>query len=115
MGDQVGREPQYDAFADELLDHAWDGFWNAYYDRPALPGLLGDVAGKRVLDAACGPCLYAADLSRRGAEVVGSTRPRGWWSFARRGPAGAIFGSTTLAIRSTGYLTPASTLPCARW
>jgi SAM-dependent methyltransferase len=71
MGDQVGREPQYDVLADEFLDHARDGFWNAYYDRPACLALLGDVAGKRVLDAACGPGLYAAELARRGAEVVG--------------------------------------------
>jgi len=35
MSDQVGRQPQYDAFADEFLRHAEDGFFNAYYDRPA--------------------------------------------------------------------------------
>jgi ubiquinone/menaquinone biosynthesis C-methylase UbiE len=33
--------------------------------------LLGDVAGQRVLDAACGPGLYAAELIDRGAQVVG--------------------------------------------
>jgi predicted RNA methylase len=27
----------------------------AYYERPATIGLLGDVRGKRVLDAGCGP------------------------------------------------------------
>jgi SAM-dependent methyltransferase len=68
---EVGRGPQYDAFADEFLDHAKDGFFNAYYDRPACLALLGDVAGRRVLDAACGPGLYAAELIRRGAQVVG--------------------------------------------
>jgi len=67
----VGREPQYEVFADEFLEHAEDGFFNACYDRPACLALLGDVAGKRVLDAACGPGLYAAELARRGAEVVG--------------------------------------------
>ena len=71
MDDVVGRAPQYDAFADEYLDHAESGFFNAYYDRPACLALLGDVAGKRVLDAACGPGLYAAELARRGAQVVG--------------------------------------------
>lgn len=71
MDGEVGREPQYDLFADEFLDHARDGFYNAYYDRPACLALLGDVAGKRVLDAACGPGLYAAELIRRGARVVG--------------------------------------------
>jgi hypothetical protein len=53
--DQVGRYPQYDRFADEFLDHARDGFFNAHYDRPACLELLGDVTGKTVLDAACGP------------------------------------------------------------
>jgi SAM-dependent methyltransferase len=71
MGEEIGREPQYELFADEFLDHARDGFFNAHYDRPACLALLGDVTGKRVLDAACGPGLYAAELIRRGAQVVG--------------------------------------------
>jgi len=71
MQSAVGREPQYDLFADEFLDHAEGGFFNAYYDRPACLALLGDVAGKQVLDAACGPGLYAAELVRRGAQVTG--------------------------------------------
>ncbi len=33
--------------------------------------LLGDVRGRRVLDAGCGPGLYAEELVARGAEVVG--------------------------------------------
>jgi SAM-dependent methyltransferase len=71
MSDEVGRRPQYELFADEFLEHARDGFYNAYVDRPACLSLLGDVAGKRVLDAACGPGLYAAELVRRGARVTG--------------------------------------------
>lgn len=71
MTDGVGREPQYDVFADEFLDHAADGFWNAHYDRPVCLDLLGDVAGRRVLDAACGPGLYAEALVTRGAQVIG--------------------------------------------
>jgi SAM-dependent methyltransferase len=71
MDGGVGRQPQYEVFADEFAEHAENGFYNAYYDRPACLALLGDVAGKRVLDAACGPGLYAAELVRRGAYVVG--------------------------------------------
>lgn len=71
MESRVGREPQYDVFADEFLGHAENGFFNAHHDRPACLALLGDVAGKRVLDAARGPGLYAQELIRRGAEVVG--------------------------------------------
>lgn len=69
--DAVGTHPQYDVFADEYLDHAHDGLFNAHYDRPACLGLLGDVAGSTVLDAACGPGLYADELSMRGARVIG--------------------------------------------
>ncbi|MGB8180653.1 MAG: class I SAM-dependent methyltransferase [Acidimicrobiales bacterium] len=67
----MGRDPQYDVFADEYLEHAAGGFFNAFYDRPACLELLGDVDGARVLDAACGPGLYAEELVRRGATVVG--------------------------------------------
>jgi SAM-dependent methyltransferase len=58
-------------FADEYLDHARDSLHNAHYDRPACLGLLGDVAGRTVLDAACGPGLYAEELTARGARVIG--------------------------------------------
>lgn len=43
---------------------------NAYYERPATLSLLPDVRGKRVLDAGCGPGLYAQLLKDRGANVV---------------------------------------------
>jgi hypothetical protein len=44
MSDQVGREPQYDVFADEFVRHAEHGFFNGHYDRPAcLPA--GATAG----------------------------------------------------------------------
>jgi SAM-dependent methyltransferase len=69
--DAVGSHPQYDEFADEFLEHARDGFYNAHYDRPACLALLGDVAGRTVLDAACGPGLYAEELTARGADVIG--------------------------------------------
>ncbi|MDQ3630328.1 MAG: class I SAM-dependent methyltransferase [Actinomycetota bacterium] len=71
MGDLVGRAAQYDIFADEFRSHARDGFYNAHCDRPACLALLGDVAGQRVLDAACGPGLYAEELVVRGAQVTG--------------------------------------------
>lgn len=62
---------QYDPFAAAFERHAQDSAYNAYYDRPALLDLLGEVSGKRVLDAGCGPGLYAAELARRGARVTG--------------------------------------------
>lgn len=43
---------------------------NAYYDRPAMLSMLPDVRGKEVLDAGCGPGVYAEELVRRGARVI---------------------------------------------
>lgn len=43
---------------------------NAYYERPATLSLLPEVKGKRVLDAGCGPGVYAEWLVEHGAEVV---------------------------------------------
>jgi ubiquinone/menaquinone biosynthesis C-methylase UbiE len=61
---------QYDEFAAEFEAHALESAYNAYYDRPAVLDLLGDVGGKRVLDAGCGPGIYAEELTARGADVV---------------------------------------------
>lgn len=44
---------------------------NAFYDRPAIISLLPEAAGKRVLDAGCGPGAYAEWLVGQGAQVVG--------------------------------------------
>lgn len=67
----MGRQAQYELIAEEFDRHAEDGFYNAWYDRPACLDLLGDVAGQHVLDAACGPGHYARELHRRGARVTG--------------------------------------------
>lgn len=62
---------QYDSFAAEYEEHAATAPYNALYDRPATLELIGDVAGKRVLDTGCGPGIYVAELIARGAEVLG--------------------------------------------
>lgn len=61
----------YDGFAEEYAAHAAVGAYNALYDRPAVLRLAGDVAGRTVLDAGCGPGLYAEELLRRGGRVIG--------------------------------------------
>ena len=60
----------FDAFAQDYRRHARESPYNAYYDRPAVLGALGPVNGLRVLDAGCGPGLYAAELVARGAAFV---------------------------------------------
>lgn len=65
------RRAQYNGYAAGYAESAADNVWNARLDRPTVLGLIGDVDGKRVLDAGCGPGLYAEELVGRGAAVVG--------------------------------------------
>ncbi|MBB4933765.1 SAM-dependent methyltransferase [Lipingzhangella halophila] len=89
MSDAVGSHPQYDAFADDFLDHAHSGIHNAHCDRPACLELLGEVDGRSVLDVACGPGLYAEELVARGARVVGFDQsPRMIELCRQRAPSG---------------------------
>lgn len=60
----------YDAFAEQYAAHAETGAYNALYDRPAVLELCGPVSGLQVLDAGCGPGLFARALIERGAHVV---------------------------------------------
>lgn len=66
--------PAYDAW--EALAERYAGAvetkaHNALYERPATLSLLPPVEGKRVLDAGCGPGVYAQWLVGQGAQVVG--------------------------------------------
>lgn len=60
----------YDAMGGDYQQRAADSAYNAHYDRPAVLAALGPVRGLRVLDAACGPGLYAQELLGRGAVVM---------------------------------------------
>jgi SAM-dependent methyltransferase len=81
-----------DPLAQDAFDQLADGYaaridakaHNAFYDRPAVQSLLPPVAGKRVLDAGCGPGAYAEWLAGRGARVVGLDVSRGMLRAARR-------------------------------
>jgi SAM-dependent methyltransferase len=61
----------YDGMGHHFAQHAEDSAYNAHYDRPAVLAALGPVRGLRVLDAGCGPGIYADALLRSGAEVSG--------------------------------------------
>jgi len=74
MDDDRPEEPialvAYDALAESYAALVDTKPHNAYYERPATLSLLPNVSGKRVLDAGCGPGVYAEWLVGRGAEVV---------------------------------------------
>ncbi|MGN9841500.1 class I SAM-dependent methyltransferase [Nonomuraea sp. H19] len=61
----------HDALGDFFAKNADTSPYNAYTDRPAMLQLAGDVSGARILDVGCGAGHYAAELSARGAQVVG--------------------------------------------
>lgn len=71
-----GRDPEplaleaYETLAESYAAAVDTKPHNAYYDRPATTSLLPDVRGKRVLDAGCGPGVYAELLVDRGAAQV---------------------------------------------
>ncbi|GAA3681708.1 class I SAM-dependent methyltransferase [Nocardioides ginsengisoli] len=61
----------YDTFANAYAKENEANLFNAYYERPAMLGLAGDVSGRRVLDAGCGSGPLMAALRDRGAAVTG--------------------------------------------
>jgi len=78
----------YDSMGLSFQQHAADSAYNAHYDRPAVLAALGPVAGRRVLDAACGPGLYLRELLERGAEVTAFDASPVMVDLARQATAG---------------------------
>jgi 2-polyprenyl-3-methyl-5-hydroxy-6-metoxy-1,4-benzoquinol methylase len=85
---------EYDAYADELAAHTAERERRGQAGDPLLRRLLellGDVSGRRVLDAACGDGYLARALAERGALVTGiDLGPRLVELARRRDPAGMI-------------------------
>ncbi|WP_405102617.1 class I SAM-dependent methyltransferase [Micromonospora sp. NBC_01412] len=61
----------YDNFADAYSAENESGLFNAYYERPAMLRLAGNVSGRRILDAGCGSGPLSAELRAKGAVVTG--------------------------------------------
>jgi len=61
----------YDSFAEAYSAVNETSLINAYYTRPAILDLAGDVAGRRILDAGCGSGPISAALRDRGAIMTG--------------------------------------------
>jgi SAM-dependent methyltransferase len=78
------RVNDYDGFAEAYAAENEDGLANAYYDRPAMPALAGEVTGRQILDAGCGSGPLAAALRDRGATVTGVDSSAAMLALARR-------------------------------
>lgn len=61
----------YDSFAAAYAAENEKNLFNAYYERPEMLRLAGDVDGLRVLDAGCGAGPLAEALTEKGAAVSG--------------------------------------------
>ena len=60
------RANDYDGIAEAYSAENEANLVNAYYERPAMLALAGDVAGRRILDAGCGAGPLFAALRDRG-------------------------------------------------
>jgi SAM-dependent methyltransferase len=74
----------YDSFAEAYTASNETNLPNAYYERPAMLALAGDVAGRRILDAGCGSGPLFAALRDRGAIVTGIDKSARMVELARR-------------------------------
>ncbi|HJZ76918.1 MAG TPA: class I SAM-dependent methyltransferase [Vicinamibacterales bacterium] len=60
----------WDEIADDWVAHADSNDYRNQYLMPRLLSMLGEVAGKTMLDLGCGEGAYARELWRRGARVT---------------------------------------------
>lgn len=70
MNDKPLAYEAYQTLASAYAERVETKPHNAYYERPAMLAMLPNVAGRHVLDAGCGPGVYAQELAARGAWVT---------------------------------------------
>jgi SAM-dependent methyltransferase len=92
----------YDSFAEAYAASNETNLFNAYYERPAMLALAGDVAGRRILDAGCGAGPLFAALRDRGAIVTGIDKSAGMVGLARR----RLGGDADLQVAELGRPLP---------
>lgn len=74
----------YDDFAEAYAAETENSLENAYYTRPAILDLAGDVTGRRILDIGCGAGPLMESLLARGATVTGVEPSIGMLNLARK-------------------------------
>lgn len=60
----------YDKIAEKYATLSDESSFNAYYERPAMLGLIGSIIGKRILDVGCGHGYYTRAFLEAGAASV---------------------------------------------
>jgi SAM-dependent methyltransferase len=84
------RANDYDAIAEAYAEKVEANVWNAHYERVNALRLVGEVSGKRVLDAGCGSGAHAIELANRGATVTGVDASAALLAIAARRPGGRM-------------------------
>ncbi|MGW4962568.1 class I SAM-dependent methyltransferase [Nonomuraea sp. NPDC004186] len=79
--DQVN---DYDGFAEAYSAETENNILNEYWARYSILALVGDVAGRRILDAGCGSGPLSAALRDRGAVVTAIDSSAGMLALARQ-------------------------------
>lgn len=80
----AGHANDYDVLAEAYAAENETGIANAYYERPAVLALAGEVAGRRILDAGCGSGALTKALRDRGAVMSGIDSSTAMLELARR-------------------------------
>src|SRR4028118_308387 len=90
MADKPIALEAYEALAEAFAAAVETKPHNAFYERPATLSLLPDVAGKRILDAGCGPGIYSEWLAKNGAKVVAVDASPKMFELAKRKLGNAV-------------------------
>jgi ubiquinone/menaquinone biosynthesis C-methylase UbiE len=96
------RANDYDGIAEAYSAENEANLVNAYYERPAMLALAGDVVGRRILDAGCGAGPLSAALRDRGAIVTGFDKSAGMIELARQ----RLGGDADLQVADLGSALP---------
>lgn len=80
----VKQQTNYDDWSEAYATANAEGFFNAWYEKPAMLRLLGDVTGQRILDAGCGSGPTSLALVEGGADVTGFDISAAMIEIARR-------------------------------
>jgi 2-polyprenyl-3-methyl-5-hydroxy-6-metoxy-1,4-benzoquinol methylase len=75
----------YDGFAAAYSARNANSLFNAFYERPEMIRLAGDVAGPEILDAGCGSGPLTEALRAKDAVVSGFDLSPPWSSWPARG------------------------------
>lgn len=77
--------PIYEVIGEKYAEIVENSPYNAYYERPAMLDLIGDVSGLRVLDIGCGSGAYAQILLNKGAlEIIALDNSKKMMEFFRK-------------------------------